>query len=479
MKKKKKLKDDGILFCGENATDVTGSMIFIQFNGKQILLECGLYQHNSYIESYKTNSEKFKFDPRELDYVFVNHIHVDHCGLIPRLIKEGFTGKIIMTYPSYIIAKHLLLNCAFILNDEARVLSKRYDRNYSPIYSEEDVYNTLEKIEIYDKYDYMYRLDDTVSFQWLSNSHCVGAAQLQLVLNDGIKKKKILYSSDIGALETKNHYVKNTEVPKFFNDVHIMESTYGLVKRQTKKTREFDIEHLRVAINTVLERHGTLVLPAFSFARSQELLTTLYLLFGEDETFTTPIIVDSMLTCDICDSYNLVLSDDDYELWNKVYNWDNVKYIREKTESQACVADKTPKIVISSSGFCTNGRILSYLTQYLKDVNSMICFSGYVGDDNSYLSYRIKNGKTTGTININKIPVPNKADCITMQSFSSHANFNDLITYGSNLNTNRLVLVHGSVEAKNCLKAHLVEEISKNDKTYKVTCSEKGMVIPL
>ena len=258
-----------------------------------------------------------------------------------------------------------------------------------------------------------------------------------------------------------------------------MESTYGLNTRTSKKTREFDIDHFRVAINTVLERNGTLILPAFSFSRSQELLTTLYLLFGNDESFDIPIVVDSMLTCDICDAYGSVLSDDYYELWNKVYNWKNVKYIREKTDSQACVLDNTPKIVISSSGFCTNGRILSYLTQYLKDINSMICFSGFVGNDDSYLSYRIKNGKTHKTININKKPVPNRADCITMSTFSSHADFNDLMKYGGNLNTNLLVLVHGSIEAKNCLKEHLKEEISKNDKTYKVKCSEKGMIIPL
>ena len=359
--KKKKLKEDGILFCGSNAVDVTGSMILIKFGNKRILLECGLYQDNSYLEAYKINSEKFKFNPTEIDYVFVGHTHIDHIGLLPRLVKEGFTGKIILTYATSVMAKYLLLNCAFIVADEARVLSKRYNRNYEPLYTEDDVRNTLKLFEVYDKYDNLYTLDDIITFQWLKNSHCVGAAQLQLILNDGIKRKKILYTSDIGALETKNHYVENTEIPQFFNDITIMESTYGINTRTSKKTREFDVEHLRVAIDTVLERQGSLILPAFSFSRSQELLTTLYLLFGEDKSFTTPIIVDSMLTCDICDAYGDVLSDEDYELWNKVYSWENIKYIKEKTDSQACVLDNTPKIVISSSGFCTNGRILSYL----------------------------------------------------------------------------------------------------------------------
>lgn len=289
-------------------------MTLIKFGGKQILLECGLYQDNSYLEAYKVNSEKFKFDPTEIDYVFIGHTHIDHIGLLPRLVKEGFTGKIILTYATSVMAKYLLLNCAFIVTDEARVLSKRYGREYEPLYSEDDVWNTIKLFQVYDKYDFLYKIDDVIAFQWLKDSHCVGAAQLQLILDDSLKKRKILYTSDIGALETKNHYVENTEIPQFYNDITIMESTYGINTRVSKKTREFDVEHLRVAIDTVLERQGTLVLPAFSFARSQELLTTLYLLFGEDEAFTIPIVVDSMLTCDICDAYENVLSYDDYAM---------------------------------------------------------------------------------------------------------------------------------------------------------------------
>lgn len=323
--RKAKLKDDGILFCGNNAKGVTGSMIYIRFANKQILLECGLLQDNSYLAAYKANSEKFKFKPDELDYVFVGHSHIDHIGLLPRLIKEGFHGKIIMTYPSSVMSKYLLLNCAFIVNDEARVLSKRYNREYEPLYTEEDVYKTLDYIHVYNEYNHVYKLDDVVSFQWFKNSHCVGATQLQLILNDGIKTKKILYTSDIGALNTKNHYVENTEIPATFSDISIMESTYGLNTRTIKKTREFDVEHLRVAIETVLERQGSIILPAFSFSRSQELLTTLYLLFGENEDFQTDIVVDSMLTCDICQAYEDILDSDFHELWAKVYNWKKCK----------------------------------------------------------------------------------------------------------------------------------------------------------
>ena len=478
---KKKFKQDGIYFTGESAVDVTGSQYWVRFGEYQCLLECGLHQSrsNNYLDSYKINSAKFRFKPSEIDYLFVAHPHVDHCGLIPRLVKEGFHGQIIVTKNTAAIMKPLLLNSWFIINDEARVLSKRYNRQYKPLYDEEDVYNTFKLFHVYDDYDTVIKLNDTISFQWLKNSHCLGAAQLQLIFSNSSKTRKILYTSDIGALHTKNHYLEDTEIPTMFNDVVIMESTYGNSNRISNKTREFDVEHLRVAILTALDRNGSVVLPCFSFSRTQELLTTLYDIFGNDSTFDTPIIVDSKLSCEICDLYGSLLQDADLAYWDEVYNWRNVRFITEKSDSQSCLADDTPKIIISSSGFCTNGRVVNYLQKYLKDQNSIIIFSGYTGDNPSYLSYRIKNYRDHKIININKTPIANNADCITLSTFSSHAGHNDLIQYGSSLNTNKLVLVHGSEESKNCLANKLRNAISKNDKSYRVQVASKNMLIHL
>lgn len=478
---KKKYKGDGIFFLGQSSIEVTGSQYLVRFDDYQILLECGLHQSssNDYRDSYRINSENFQFNPKEIDLVFVCHAHIDHTGLIPRLVREGFRGKIIATSQTASIMKPLLLNSAYIASEEARIISKRYSKEYKPIYSEHDAMQTISLIETYDDYNYIIHLNNVVSFQWVRNSHCIGATQLQLILKNELKTRKILYTSDLGALHTKNHYVEDTEIPTAYSDVCIMESTYGSDKRLSKKTREFDLEHLRVAINTVIERKGSVILPCFSFSRTQELLTNLYLLFSNDDSFKTEIVVDSKLSCEISELYNRVLYDDNYDLWRKVYNWKNVRFLSEKEESQLNLTSNTPRIIISSSGFCTNGRIINYLKKYLKDENSMIVFSGYVGDNPSYLSYRIKNYSNRSTISINKEQIPNKADCITLSTFSSHANYDDLIKFGSSLNTNKLVLVHGSEESKKCLSEKLKEAISKNDKTYRVVCANKGMVIHL
>ena len=478
---KKKFKTDGIYFTGKASDDVTGSQYFVKFGKYQILLECGLHQSssNSYLDSYKINAEKYKFKPSEIDYVFVAHAHIDHCGCIPRLVKEGFRGKIIATGQTAKIMKPLLYNCCYILEDEARVLSKRYKREYTPIYDESDVKATLDLIYEYDDYDTVFHLNDDICFKWLKNSHCVGAAQLELTLSDDMKTRRILYTSDIGALNTRNHYLENTEIPNGAYNCVIMESTYGSQSKPNKKNRKFDVEHLKVAIDTVLERGGSVVLPCFSFSRTQEILTTLYDIYSNDEEFITPVIVDSKLSCEISDLYSSLLDGENKKYWQKVTDWYNVRFISEKEESQKCLMDNEPKIVISSSGFCTNGRIINHLKKNLKDKNSMIIFSGYVGDNPSYLSYRIKNYKDHKFISINKEQIPNRADCITLSTFSSHANYNDLLTYGSSLNTDKLVLVHGSDESKNNLAKGLKEAISRNNKTYRVITSYRGLVVHL
>lgn len=478
---KKKSNSDGIFFLGQASVDVTGSQYLVQFAGKKCLLECGLHQSNSnsYLDSYRINSAKFQFKPKEIDYLFVAHAHIDHCGLIPRLVHNGFRGEIITTKNTSLIMKELLLNCAYIVQEEARILSKRYKRNYEPIYTESDVYETLKLIRVYDNYNTIIELDDTVSFQWFHNSHCIGAAQLQLILTSKSKTRRILYTSDVGALHTANHYLDDTEIPSSFNDVSICESTYGSLKKQTTKTREYDVKLLKTAIDTIINNGGTLVLPCFSFNRTQELLTNIFLLFKDDEKFKANVIVDSKLSCEICRLYEHMLYGTDYDLWMSVKDWDKVKFVPDIETSRHYVSNNDPKIVISSSGFCTNGRVVNYLKKYLKDENSMIVFSGYVGNNPSYLSYRIKNNSSRDTISINKEKVPNRASCISLSTFSSHANHNDLVEYGSSLLTNKLVLVHGDEESKKDLANDLRNAISRRNKTFKVICANKGMFIRL
>lgn len=317
MKKKKK-DENRICFLGEASDDVTGSMYLVEFEDKKILLECGLYQSskNSYLDSYRKNSAKFGFDPASIDYVFVGHAHIDHCGLLPRLVKEGFKGEIICTTNTYSIMRFLLLNSCHILREEAETLSRTYKRNYEPLYDEGDVFAAMELVEPHDGFDSVVRLDDKVSFRYYRNSHCVGAVQTQIILT-GETSKKILYTSDLGALNPVNHFVPKTEIPDEYNDVVIMESTYGDPRRCNKKTRKSDEDKIKAIVDTIQVTKGRALFPAFSFSRTQELLYTIYKLYGKDESFDLDVVIDSTLSCAITQLYQSMLDLEDMRLWRE------------------------------------------------------------------------------------------------------------------------------------------------------------------
>ena len=444
-----------------------------------------MIQENDKLKSYKANNKKFPFKANEIDYLFVPHIHIDHIGLIPRLVADGFKGKIIMTRESSFISKALLKNSAYILESDAKYLSDKYKKTYEPIFKSQDVEQTYEYVYEYSDYNLIYNLDNIVSFQWLENSHCVGAAQLQLILNDTNgdrnKKKRILYTSDLGGLNNKNHYVKNTKMPTFFNDVVIMEATYGNKDKVVSTvSRKKDNLKLKNAIDSTLSNGGNVIMPCFSFARTQEILTNLYDLYSEDSSFNYSVVIDSQLSCEICDIYKKILANEDLDKWKAVLKWDNVSLVSEKTTSDLVLADNRPKIIISSSGFCLAGRILKYLQKYLSDKNSMVIFSGFIGDDESYFSYRIKNSDKFKTLSVGSIKdIPNNIKCTCLSSYSGHASRKDLIKFGGNLNTEKLILVHGSEKSKLDLAEDLKAEVSKNNKSYKVLCSTKDMVVHL
>lgn len=477
MKKKEK---DFVLLAGESANDVTGSMYYVQFEEHKILLECGLYQSskNDCLDAYKVNSKKFPFNPKEIEYVFVGHAHIDHCGLIPRLFKEGFRGKIVTTDKTAIIMRSLLLNSSYILADEARKLSLRFGREYQPVYTKDDVLGALNHLEIQSEYNEMIRLEEGIEFQWLHNSHCLGATQLQLVLTGKKKTRRILYTSDIGALKSENHFVDKTEIPDGFNDIVIMESTYGNSNR-TRKTRNSDLKTLKKEIKKAVAKNGSVIFPAFSFARTQELLVSLYSLFKDDPDFKTDIIVDSMLSTEICRLYKKLLFNEDAKLWERILSWKNVRLVSEKEESIRNLSQKTSQIVISSSGFCTNGRITDYLARELKNENSLVCFSGYVGDNTSYLAYRIAHADPGKYLVFNHHRVKNRAKQLMLSSFSSHAGAKDLAEYASRQKTNCIILVHGDAEAKQQLKHKIEQECSKKNKTVRVQVSQRSMQIEL
>jgi metallo-beta-lactamase family protein len=467
-----------ISFVGGNADDVTGSCILVEMEDIKILLECGLYQSNNIAKDYKINGEKFKFKPRDIDYVFLNHAHADHSCLIPRLIKEGFQGQIITTCETARIVVPILYDSEYIIERTAEYLSKKNKTEVLPLYSEEDVHKTLSYVVGY-SYNTLYALDDRVSFEWLANGHIIGSASLRLYLRQKNNHvSKIFYTSDIGNIQFKKYYVEDFEKETKTNYL-IAEATYANKERKiTKKERDIDIQKLKTAIEDIcIGKKGRILIPSFSLDRSQNILTVLYEIYHEDSNFKIPIIVDSPLAVEITNIYRDILTGEDKELIEKICSWENVRFIKDKKESDASVLDKSPKIIISSSGMMQAGRVIKYAQSILPDSRSMTIFIGYstVGS----LAWKIKNGKSNKTITINGKPCANRCSVLELRSFSSHIQYLDMLDYYSQVNCEKIYLVHSEQKSKIEFAKELQEKLEKENKTTKVVATNKTTVARL
>ena len=320
-------------------------------------------------------------------------------------------------------------------------------------------------------------MDKYISFKWLHNSHIIGAAQLELFLKDeNGHTSKILYTSDLGSYKLSSPFVHSTELCTKAN-LAIFESTYGAEEKIiTKKDRMKDKEKIKSIVNEVCKSNGgRILIPCFSLDRTQKILKVLYDIFKEDSDFNIPIIVDSPLSCKITDVYKEVLEGDDLDVLSDIINWKNVRFIKDKIDSNICLADKKSKIVIASSGFLQAGRSVSYLKEFLPNSKDMILFVGYASL--SSLAYKIKNGNENKTISIEGKPYKNRCKIVCLNSFSSHIQRDEIIDYVKGLKCEKLYLVHGSKNAKLKLKNLIEIELEKLNKTTKVICVQKGMSV--
>jgi len=474
MSKKKKTKIK-ISFIGNNSCDVTGSMILIETEYKNILLECGMIQGFNSIIDYKKNAKSFPFKPKNIDYVFLGHVHIDHIGRLPKLVRDGFSGKIITTEITSKLLKPMLVDSANIIRKDAEYISKKRDAIFEPFYNKEDVENTLNLTCNYD-YGIIYELDENVSFRFLHNSHLIGACQIELFLKTSTGHiEKILYTSDLKGLQNKNHYVEDTEFCTKANIV-ISECTYGATGKNGKENREKDLEKIKTVINQVcIMDKGKILIPVFSLSRAQEILTNLYELFSEYKNFKIPIIIDSPLIWEITKVYKEVLIGKSKELFDKVCSWENVKFIKDYNESKICMNNNTPKIVLSSSGFLSKGRSVNYLKEYIKNTKDCILFVGYAPLNS--IAWKIKNRQKN--ITIEGKSYKNSCSVVILNSFSSHIQRSELLNYLKNIQTDKYYLVHGNMQGKIEFKESLENELISICKSTKVIATNKSTICNL
>lgn len=474
MSKKTKEKIS-VKFCGGNAWDVTGSCIYIETPNRKILLECGLWQSTgSTLENWKVNTRKFDFRPNKLDYVFVGHLHADHIGLIPRLYASGASCPIIAPQRSKSIAEILMRDSARIIASDAASLSQKLGRTYEPFCLDSDVDIALGHWTEYD--DEVHILDEFVKFRFSPSGHIPFARQLELWIAEGNVTKKIVYTSDLGNLHIPKPYTKQyCSLLGCRADIAIVESTYAHEPRIANKTaRKKDLEKFRSVITeTCIEKRRRVLIPSFALARTQEIVTVLYDMFGEEE-FDIPIYVDSPMAQKISSTYCDILEGEALEKWKAVLSWENLRFVGDYIESRELRDSGKPCIVVASSGFMVAGRSVVWCASLLPHAEDRIVTIGYAPPGS--MAYTIKQGEQK-TISITGKRYANRCQVTNLTSFSSHIQRDSMIAEYGKTNAEKLFLVHGDMEGRRSIKEEIEAELSKNDLTTKVIVVEKNMEV--
>ena len=432
------------------------------------------------LENYRANM-KFvqKIKPQEVEYIIIGHCHQDHIGMIPTLYARGkCNAKIIVPKGSASILKEMWLDSSFINCRDVEVLNMKDDRNYEPFYTEDVVYKTLDYVQEIES-DNIVKLSDELAIRYTDAGHILLSKQCEVYINGCSHTRKILFSSDLGNIATQDTrvFVENFK-PISSCNIAIMECTYSSKDRQcTKETYKKDIEKIKSVVEQYcVDNNNRVLIPSFSLDRTPYILWILYSLFGKDENFRVPILVDSPLANRLLDCYSSILEDDRKELFDEMMSWKNIRRVITPEDSKAAISDKEAKVILSSSGMLTAGRSVKWTQSILPHENDCILFMGYSGEDT--LAWKIKHNKDNKTININGKSYKNNAQIYDLKSFSSHMQRVDMINYYKSINCEKIYLVHGDSN-KIEFKHDLEDAIFDCLKSTKVVAVNNGTKISL
>ncbi|MES2881078.1 MAG: MBL fold metallo-hydrolase [Bacteroidota bacterium] len=452
-----------ITFHGAART-VTGSKHLITLNkGSQILLDCGMFQGLGY-ETEALN-ENFGFDPKQISALILSHAHIDHSGLIPKLVKEGFTGKIFCTEATKDLAEILLYDSAEIQTYETDYINKRRAANnlaeYQPLYTPEDVADTMKLFETR-AYNEWFVVDDDVAVVFTNTGHLIGSAAITLKINEDENETTIAFSGDVGRYRS---VLLQPPAPFPQADYIILESTYGDKRHDVRFNT---IETLQKwIIKTCVEKEGQLIIPAFSVGRTQEVLYALNQLSIEKRLPDLHYFVDSPLsikataaikkfTDQFNDRLQQVLDIDD-----DPFHFPGLKYIESVEESKQLTASEKACVIISASGTADAGRVKHHINACIENKNNAILLVGYCGSKS--LGGRLLAGAEQIEIFNSSCNV--LAEIGSVQGMSAHADTDDLQQFLSCQDVEKVkgvFLVHGEENVQQSFAARLEMKGFKN-----------------
>ena len=450
-----------IKFCGAAQT-VTGSKHLVTTNdGYQILMDCGLFQG---IETTDLNLH-FPFDAASLDCLILSHAHIDHTGLVPRLIKKGFKGTIYSTPATKDLCEVMLLDSAYIQQkDLERVNKRRKNQGQEPIeelYDQEDVAAALALFKTVD-YKTPFRINENVVAEYFDTAHILGSAAIFLTIQEDGETKRLFFSGDIGRPNDRI-----LRMPDVFPqaDYIISESTYG--NRLHEQEPDMKGHLLRVIKETCVNKGGKVFIPAFSVDRTQEVVFALDQLAFEGKLPEIPVYVDSKLSVratEIMAKHEECFNPEILAYIKKdgdAFGFKNLHYITELSDSKRLNTLQEACVIISSSGMAEAGRIKHHIKNGIGDARNTVMIVGYCSQNS--LGGALKRGDKT--VNIFGESFEVKLVVEVMDSFSAHADYSEMIQYFACQDAAQIkgmYLVHGEMDVQTEFREKLMEAGFKN-----------------
>lgn len=440
-----------IKFLGASKV-VTGSNFLIETDKYKILLDCGMFQGSKELE--ELNFENFSYNPADIDFLILSHAHIDHSGRIPKLVKEGFKGKIICTSATFDLCKIMLIDSANIQQSDVEWENRKRQRAgkkpIEPLYTVDDAEMSLRYFEPY-LYDQKINLNEDIIVRFKDAGHILGSAIIELWIKEKKDFTKIVFSGDLGM--PGRPIIKS---PEYIHeaDYIIVESTYGNrihedMKASTKKLVEI--------INTTAKNGGSVIIPSFAVGRTQEIIYELNKYYEYDnsieEYMRIPVYVDSPMAVRATEAFQANPNCFNDETKRLVLNGDNpfefgnLFYVKSQQESMKLNKFNFPKVIISASGMCTAGRIRHHLKHNLWKGNNSVVFVGYQAEGT--LGRRILDGEKNVKILGEDISV--ESNIYDLEGFSGHADQNILIDWLRNFEKKpkKIFVVHGEKESSN------------------------------
>ncbi len=432
-----------IYSCHGAAKQVTGSCHLVTCNDRRVLIDCGMFQGSTEVEL--GNADPFDFDPTRVDALLLTHAHLDHCGRIPLLVRQGFRGRIITTAATRELARIVMLDSAAIQEEDARRAQRRNRRGapeVAPLYTLEDALHALDFFAPDVAYGETVQVTDGIRARFLDAGHILGSASILLELDDGSRQRSMLFSGDLG---NPGRPLLRDPTPAPAADYVVMESTYG---DRPHRSVPDSVDEMYEAISATVARRGNVVIPSFALERTQEIL---YYLHRGIRSGAIPqhvrVFLDSPMAISVTEIFRRHPECFDKSFLNELQHGDpfampGLHFTRETAESMAINNIESGAIIIAGSGMCNGGRIRHHLKHNLWRERCSVLFVGYAAEGT--LARRIIDGAPRVRIFNEDIPV--RAQIWTINGFSAHADQPSLLAWLGEAPRRKVFLVHGEYE---------------------------------